>query len=323
MSDAGTRVIARAEMVRATLLVALSACCFGSISPLTLVALEHDVSLPWIQVWRYGTTSVLLALYAAWRPSPAASTVARTTGAAVGTRAVPRTPWYSPRVLLIAGGGQATIATLALLALRWIPAATEAFLFYTFPAWVAVIMAVRGVERIDQNRAVALGLALGGIGIMVGAPTSASLHPIGVTMALSAGIVYALYIPSLAALQREYPALDVTRAIAIGGTVVFALWAAVTGTLFVAFDAVALVASIAQGVLSMGAFLGFLAGLSALGAVRTAITSTIEPFWTSLLGVVLLGQGLGVTTIAGGLCIMTAVLLLQRPPTSPHRLHSS
>ena len=60
----------------------------------------------------------------------------------------------------IAGGGQATVATLALVALRWIPAATEAsFLFYTFPAWVAVILtadsryrAPRSVTRVVAPR---------------------------------------------------------------------------------------------------------------------------------------------------------------------------
>lgn len=299
-------------MVRATLLVALSACCFGSISPLTLIALDHGVALQGIQAWRYATTALLFIAYAAWRPTPPS---------APGTTAP--TAWYSPRVILIAGGGQATVATLALLALRWIPAATEAFLFYTFPAWVAIIMAVRGVERIDGTRALALALALGGIVVMVGAPDAASLHPIGVGLALGAGVVYALYIPVLGSLQRDRAPLDVSRAITVGGSLIFLTWAIVTGTLFANFDAVAIAASVGQGVLSAGAFLGFLAGLRTLGAVRTSITSTVEPFWTSLLGVAVLAQPLSVGTMVGGLFIMSAVLILQRPSVAKPRLHSS
>ena len=75
--------------------------------------------------------------------------------------------------------------------------------------------------------------------------------------------------------------------------------------------------------LSTGAFLGFLAGLAQLGAVRTAITSTVEPFWTTMVGVVWLGQPLSVGTLIGGAAIMGAVLLLQRPVVSSGGLHSS
>ncbi len=295
---------ARRAMVRATLLVALSACCFGSISPLTVIALKSGAALQGVQAWRYLTTAVLLVAYAAWRPSSARPALA-------GLR--PTAPWYSPRVLLIAGGGQAAVATLALLALRWIPAATSAFLFYTYPAWVTILTAVRGTERLDVVRVAALVLSLGGIAAMVGAPDAASLNPIGVITVLSAAVVYAGYIPVLSALQRDRAPLDVARAIAVGGGALFVVWALATGTLFAHFTVTAVGASMLQGVLSAGAFIGFLSGLAHLGAVRTAITSTIEPFWTTLLGLVLLGQPIGSGTLVGGAAIMGAVLLLQRP----------
>jgi drug/metabolite transporter (DMT)-like permease len=101
------------------------------------------------------------------------------------------------------------------------------------------------------------------------------------------------------------------------------VWALATGTLFGHFDALTIGASMLQGLLSAGAFIGFLAGLAALGAVRTAITSTIEPFWTTMLGVVALGQPVGRGTLIGGAAIMGAVLLLQRPSVASAGLHSS
>ncbi len=287
----------------------VSACCFGSISPLTLWALESGAALQGIQAWRYTTTAVLLIGWAYWRGAPVASD--------------PLMRWWRPKTLLIAGGGQMLIATLALTALRWIPAATEAFLFYTFPAWVALMAAVRGHERLDRNRVVALALALGGIAFMVGAPNAASLNPIGVALALTAALVYAIYIPVLGNLQRTRSALDVSRAIATGGGIIFTLWALSTDALFAHFDRLTILASVLQGVLSAGAFLGFLAGLSTLGAVRTAITSTVEPFWTSVLGVFLLDQPVGTGTVIGGVAIMAAVLLLQRSAVSPAPRHSS
>ncbi|MCE2952564.1 MAG: DMT family transporter [Gemmatimonas sp.] len=292
---------ARRAIWRGTLAVVFSACCFGSISPLTVVATERGMALESIQSWRYFASAALVVAYGWWRPpAPAAGL----------------SPWYHPRTLLMAGGGQAIVATLALAALRWLPAATASFLFYTYPAWVTVITAVRGLEPLDGSRLLALALALGGIVAMVGAPSAASLSPVGLAVILSGALVYALYIPVLSGLQRGRDGLDVARAICVGGTLCFATWSMLSGTLFAIPDAVALGASVLQGVLASGAFVGFLAGLRILGNVRTAITSTVEPFWTTLLGVVLLAQPVGTGTLVGGAAIMAAVLLLQRPVAS-------
>jgi drug/metabolite transporter (DMT)-like permease len=318
--------------LRATLLVVVSACCFGTVSPLTVLALKSGASLPGIQTWRYATTAVLLIVWALWLRRARTDTAMHATAAdAINTasntssnapRSAPQAPWYSWRLLLVAGGGQALVATLALSALEFIPAATEAFLFYTFPAWVAVLTAIRGIERLDRLRVTALILALAGIACMVGAPSTGALNPIGVAIALTAALVYAIYIPVLNTLQQTRPALDVARAIATGGTVVFLVWATLTGTLFAHFTLTTYLVSMLQGVLSAGAFLGFLAGLETLGPVRTAITSTVEPFWTTMLGVALLAQPIGNGTLLGGAAIMGAVLLLQRP-VRPSALHSS
>ncbi len=300
----------RADRLKGTIAVIISACCFGSISPLTVIATGHGMALESVQTWRYVTTAVLLVAWGMMR---------RTTPIAVG---VPQTttaivPWYAPRILLQAGVGQASVATLALLALRWLPAATASFLFYTYPAWVAVFAAIRGTDHLDRTRVIALGLSLLGLGAMVGAPSAASLAPMGVLVILAAAIVYALYIPLLAKLQTGRDPLDVARAIAVGGSCCFLTWSLSSGALLSIPAPMALLASIAQGVISAGAFLGFLLGLRLLGSVRTAITSTVEPFWTTLLGIALLGQGVGIGTVVGGVAIMGAVLLLQRPPALP------
>jgi drug/metabolite transporter (DMT)-like permease len=61
-----------------------------------------------------------------------------------------------------------------------------------------------------------------------------------------------------------------------------------------------------------GAFLVFLRGLNVLGPVRTAIVSTIEPFFTAILGALFLSQPMTPTVLAGGALIAIAVVLLQR-----------
>ena len=299
----------RAELLRGTVFVLLAGCCFGSIAPLTIIARRNGATIQAVQSWRYVTAALLLIAIGAYIERRGKLHVE--IPGAVPTSRTTKRPWFHPIILLVAGSGQSVVATMSLFALDYITAATAGFLFYTYPMWVAVITAARGIERLTGIRMFALAMALFGIVAMVGAPSAASMHPAGVAFSLSSALIYAAYIPVLGVLQHGREPLDVARAISTGGAVLFVVWALATSGISSGLGYVELMASVGQGVLSAGAFLGFLGGLRVLGPGRTAITSTIEPFWTTLLGVLLLGQVAGAGTVVGGLGIMVAVVLLQ------------
>ena len=61
------------------------------------------------------------------------------------------------------------------------------------------------------------------------------------------------------------------------------------------------------------AFTFFLRGLAVLGPVRTAIVSTVEPFWGALLGALVLAQPLAARTLTGGTLVAAAVVILNLP----------
>lgn len=268
-------------------------------SPLTALATADSAPLPAVLFWRYVTSAVLLGLLAA------RSRRAR------GDRST--APWRSADITLLGGGAQFAIASLSLSALRYLPAAAIGFLFYTFPAWVTIGSAVRGLERLTARRVLALLCALGGIVAMVGAPGAVALSPTGVALALAAAAVYALYIPIMGVRQRGLAPLDVAFAVVLGGTAWFLGWCLLTGTLWPLLSLREFGIAALMGVLAAGAFFGFMEGLAGLGAVRTAITSTVEPLWTVLLGLVLLQQPLGVGTLLGGAGVLAAVVLLSLP----------
>ena len=283
----------------ATLLVAASALCFGSVSTLTLVGTGAGASLPTLIMWRYVLAAPLL-LVAAGQRRPAV--------------AVPRGVRW--RIILMGGGGQAIVTALTLLSLRWVPAATEAFLFFTFPAFVTILAALRGTERLTGARAIALLLALGGIGIMVGSPGAASLDPRGVALVIGGALAYAIYIPMIDGLRRASNAPFTSAWLSVGAAVVFGTWALLDRSLFVALPARSVLAAVALALFcTAAAFLLFLRGLAVLGPVRTAIVCTLEPFWTSVLAALVLGQPITGRTLAGGALIAGAVLLLQRGST--------
>lgn len=297
--------------VAATVLIALSACAFGAIAILVTLASRAGAPLLSTLALRYVLGSAALLLIAGMP----ALRVAR---GRVG------------RHLVLGGAGQAAIAFSSLLALRWIPAATLAFLFYTYPSWIAAIAAIRGTERVGPLRAAALLLSLLGIGVMVGAPAAASLHPAGVALALGSALLYALYVPFLGTLSAGIPARASAGLVTGGAGLVFVA-VGLVASLLLGADAgeLRLTLSLTAGAWwpiaalaffsTVLAFVFFLTGLPILGPVRTAIVSTIEPFFAATLGAVVLQQPLGWGTIAGGACIAAAIILLQLPQAAPAR----
>ena len=277
--------------------MAAAACCFGSISPLTLTALSAGASLPSLITWRYLIAAPLLL-------------------AVAGGAAFRQNRRLTIRLAVLGGGGQAIVTGLTLYALRWVPAATEAFLFYTFPAWVAIFAAVRGTERLTRDRVVALVLSLVGIGVMVGTPGAAALDPIGVLFVLTAAVVYALYIPMIDGLRHQTSSTITAAWISTGASVAFATWAAIDGSLTQPMPLTAWGVALVLALLcTVVAFSLLLRGLATLGPVRTAIVATVEPFWTSVLAALMVSQPMTAGTIVGGVLIAVAVLLLQRTTT--------
>jgi drug/metabolite transporter (DMT)-like permease len=281
---------------RATIQILLSACGFGAIA--IFVTLAQGVGAPLLGIlsWRYVVGGSLLMLVA------------------LTSRAI-RFDGASLRVGLVAGLGQSIIAVVSLSALRYIPAGTLAFLFYTYPAWVAIIARVRHSEPLAPVRLFALALSLAGIFVMVGAPGGGSLHPLGVALALVAALLYAAYIPMINALQRGMSAVATAAWMSIGAAVFLVGAALARGELTAQLHSTAWLAILGLSVIStVGAFLMFLRGLRVLGPVRTAIISTVEPFFTALLSAWILSQRLTPATLIGGAFIATAVVLLQLRP---------
>jgi len=283
---------------RATLLLLLAACGFGSISVLLVIGGRHGLTLAPAMAWRYGLAAPFLMLVA-------------------GRELRVASPRRMVALVVIGGLGQVSISATSLSALRWLDVATLGFLFYTYPAWVTLFSAVRGLERISGRKLIALALALGGIAVIVGAPRADALPMPGLLLALGSAILYALYIPVLHRLRGPLSAAAASAYVIAGAGATFIIAAAWMGTLNASLPAAswAVIAALALGCTVMP-FIAFLNGLARLGAVRTAIISTFEPFYTTVVGAIVLGQRAGPGTLAGGVLIAAAVLLLQREPSS-------
>jgi drug/metabolite transporter (DMT)-like permease len=281
-----------------TLLAALG---FGAVSTLTLVATHQGVSLWVVLMWRYVIGAVVMVMF-------------------VGTQHYPRMPWREAlRFIVLGGGGQALLVGMALssTASFHITAAMLAFLFYTYPAWVTLVQTIRGAEPVTARRLAALALSFGGIVVIAGAPLAggasmASLPWNGIALALGAAMIYGMYIPLMQWMQKKHPVAVTSAYGKIGSAFCFlilalsdqTLTARMSGTAWMAIIALTLFSTVMPSVF-------FLMGLMRLGAVRTAIVSTVEPFLTTVLGALVLSQAITANTLVGGAMIVAAVVLLQ------------
>lgn len=280
----------------ATLAVLCAAFGFSSISIATVIGTRDGTPLSTVVGGRFLLAALLLV--------PVAG----------GWRGLALARPHMVQLLTWGGIGQALVNLLNLSALAYMPAATVVFLFYTFPAWVTVFAAIRGSERVGATRVVALLLSLAGIVVIIGAPGSDAVSPVGAAFALSGAFAYALYVPLLRRLQQGTTPAVATFYIAVGVCVTLLVYGAARGQLTWQPSAsnVGAMAWLAI-VPTVLAFQLFLRGLASLGPVRTAIVSTAEPFCAAILGALVLDQPITVPAMGGGALIALAVLILQRP----------
>jgi len=152
---------------------------------------------------------------------------------------------------------------------------------------------------------------------MVGWPGAEAVHPLGALLALSAAVVYALFIPLIDRLRAGVSAVTATAWVVIGAIAIFLAAALVTGQLAMPTAPRSWLWLVGLGTISTAfAFTLFLHGLQALGPVTTSIVTTAEPFFVASLAALVLGQPIKLQTVLGGSLIAIAVLVLSRQVSS-------
>ena len=96
--------------------------------------------------------------------------------------------------LALGAAGYAAQAGCFFAALDRIDASLLSLVLYTFPGMVAVAAIVLGRERADSRRLGALGLASGGLVLVLASAKAGALDPVGTALAVTAAVIYTTYI---------------------------------------------------------------------------------------------------------------------------------
>jgi drug/metabolite transporter (DMT)-like permease len=214
--------------------------------------------------------------------------------------------------LALGAAGYAAQAGCFFAALDRIDASLLSLVLYTFPGMVAVAAIVLGRERADSRRLGALGLASGGLVLVLASAKAGSLDPVGTALAVTAAVIYTTYIlVSEGIAGRLRPSL-LSALVCTGAAVSLTLGSAGLGDLHpgdVTAEGWGWLAGIAV-VSTVAAVSLFFAGLKRVGPTTASILSTVEPVVTVVLAFLVFGELLGTLQLLGGALVIAAVLVL-------------
>jgi drug/metabolite transporter (DMT)-like permease len=215
--------------------------------------------------------------------------------------------------LALGACGYAIQAGCYFAALQRIEASLLAILLYTFPAIVAAAAVALGRERLDARRLTALGLAFGGLVLVVAGTGMGTVDPVGVALAITAALVYSTYIlVSDTVVGRMRPSV-LSALVCSGATVSLTVGSTLLGQLRpgeVTLEGWGWLVCLSV-VSTVGAVSFFFAGLKRVGPTTASILATVEPLVTVFLAFLVFGETLGPLQLLGGALIVAAVFALN------------
>lgn len=220
------------------------------------------------------------------------------------------------------------------LAISELPVAVAGVLLYTSPVYVVLLAVPLFGERLTGRKLAAVAIALvgtalvaglgagagsgadsgAGYGAGFGAGDGAGYGALGLGAGLMAGLTYALLSLGGKLLGRSVPPDTVmcyayTAGVAALGIAVPGAWRAAP-----TFPPAVWVAIALMGIgPTFLAYRLFLRGMERVEASVAGVVTTVEPVVAALLGTFVLREPLGLWQVAGGLLVLSAVIMLQWP----------
>ena len=216
--------------------------------------------------------------------------------------------------LIAVGLGATTFAAasaLYLAAIERMGAGPAGVVSYCYPVLVMAGAIILGRERLSRRRAVALGLAVGGVGLLVAGHGLGAVNGPGALLAFASASLYTAYVLISAALRDRVEPLALSTLVATGAALAFAAAHAVHGGAPV-HTATAALAVVALALIPTAfAVSAFLSGLGRIGPSRASIASSIEPAVAVACGVLVLGEQLVPVQFVGAGLVIAAVLAIE------------
>ena len=190
--------------------------------------------------------------------------------------------------------------------------AVASILLYTAPSFVVVLSAMLWKESVTRKKLLALGLTLVGCALVCGIfAEDLTVTVSGFLLGLGAGFFYSLYSIFGRFALAHYSSMTVTV-----WTFLFAGPASLvllrpSELTALAQPSMALTAVCLVAFSTVMPYILYTRGLARVESGKAAIMASLEPVVASLAGVLVFGEPMGLTTLAGILCVLAGVYILR------------
>ena len=221
------------------------------------------------------------------------------------------------RLLALGLAGVAASNYFYYLAIQRTNVATAIIVQYTAPVWVLVYMAVRGIERPNTSKIIAVLLAIAGITLVIGlfgGSARPHLDPLGVTAALLAAFSFTYYNIAGHSVLARYDHWMVLLYVTMSAS---AFWIVINPPTKIAAAHYSPTTWLFLAGFSMVSvllpFSFYFAGLQHLEPTKAIITSCLEPVFSILIAALALKEVVKPLQAVGVAMVLGAIVVVQRP----------
>lgn len=282
------------RQMQGIILAIFSAACFGLTPFFAKAAYAGGSNVATLQVIRFGLAAGVFWAYIGLRRVPAA---------------MPRQTRV--RLFLVGATGYSIMSAGYYASVQYISPSLAALLLYIYPALVALLNWILFREPIGGRTLAALGLALGGAALVLGA-TGIDFSLMGAVLALVAALAYATYIVLTSRALTNVPPIVISAHV----TLAAGLGLGISGAVVSGFTWSLAPGAWAAALLGMGlvgtvlAVSTFFLSVHRIGSSRAAILSTAEPLVTVGVGVLLFAEQLSGIQLLGAALVLGSGLLI-------------
>jgi drug/metabolite transporter (DMT)-like permease len=190
--------------------------------------------------------------------------------------------------------------------------AMASIFLYTAPSFVVIMAAILWKEPVTKKKVAALVLTLVGCALVCGIfAGELAVTAAGILFGLGAGFFYALYSIFSRYALKHYSALKCTLWMFIFAGIASIFLIRPTELAVLLNPREGLIALILVAASTVSPFLLYTMGLAHVESGKASIIASFEPVVAALAGVLIFGEAMGVSTVAGILCILAGVCILR------------
>ncbi len=179
-------------------------------------------------------------------------------------------------------------------------------IFFLFPLFTSLIVAVMGWEKLTPITIIAAIVAFAGLALTLGV-SSEKLSVIGILYALAGGFGLGFVSATSSRLIRSGESRKVTFYMMVTAAIVFIIFSAIRSDLQLPQSTSGWVGIVGTSVFYACGIIGFFAAIAMIGPAKATLYSYVEPLFTMLAAFIFLGELLAPLQIVGALIVVGAL----------------